>query len=1142
MKNTKLEFKTRWKSRFLFRSNAEKSRNVMRTVKAIDFLLLFCFYIVATGSISAQSVRLSLNIKDKPITRVLDEIEKQTQYRFYYNNKIVNTEQTVSVVSNNEDALDVLDKVLSPSNIGYEIKGNDIILTKGRNEDKVSTQPASKIIITGNVSDVKGNPMSGVTILIKGASGGTISDNFGNYSIKVPANSSTLTYKYLGYILQGELVGGRKVINITMQEDEGQLDEVVVVGYGTQKKESVIGAITTLSPKALQINQSASLSNALSGQIAGIIGVQRSGEPGYDASDFWIRGINTFGANSHPLVIVDGIERDLNSLSAEEIESFSVLKDATATAIYGVRGANGAIVINTKRGTKGKPRVSLKGETGISAPTQLPDYVDGAKYMEVVNAARALSNRTDYYSQDLIDKTRAHTDLDLYPDVNWIKLVTNDYATNSRVSMDVNGGSDNLRYRFIFGMFNETGIIKTDPTVNFDSQIKLAQYNVRSNVDMDLTPSTLFSISIGGYIINKNQPGSRGADILDWSMTTPPIVHPAQYSTGQFPKLPNRMNPWAMATQSGYVKNYDNSIQSVVSLEQDFGKLWEPLKGFKIKTIVSFDAYSWHQVARTKSPSFYIATGRDENGKLLLSLVDPGSEFLGFGKNSGGNRNMYFEVPITYDRTIAKDHHVSGLLLYNMKNYINADAGTAIDAFPYRQQGIAGRVTYDYKTKYFTEFNFGYNGSENFKKGYRFGFFPSVAAGWLVTNEDFMDPLKGTLDKLKVRGSYGKVGNDQITNSRRFGYLTTINNVKGYTFGTNLQDGYSGLSEGEFGIDNLTWETAFKSNLGVDVGLFHGFNMQIDAFRELRDKIFMQRKTIPETAGYQNMPYANFGKVLNQGFDASFDFNKQINKNWFLSFMGNITHAVNKIKEYDEPKSVVGTNTSRTNQGIYQNYGLVAERLFTEADFTDAEAGTLAPGTPIQTFSIVKPGDIKYKDVNGDGKIDTYDACPIGKPSVPETVFGFGFSAKYKNVDFGALFQGMTNVNFIISGSSWIPGSGDGSIGNILTNCDDRWTPENQSQNVFYPRLSANESENNDKASTWWLKDGSYLRLKNIELGYSIDRKDRKLPFKNVRFYLRGSNILTFSSFKLWDPELAGTGYRSYPASKVLSLGVDINL
>ncbi|MBQ7811133.1 MAG: TonB-dependent receptor [Bacteroidales bacterium] len=1011
------------------------------------------------------------------------------------------------------------------------------------NNSAAETAAPEKVKVSGQVVDEAGIPVIGIAVISSDGTTGTITTETGHFYLTVPADD-VLTVTGIGYQDEKVSIAGKTELLIIVKTDS-VLEEAVLVGFGTQRKESVIGAIASIAPETLQSNQTANISNALAGQIPGIIAVQRSGEPGYDASDFWIRGINTFGASSNPLVIIDGVERSLDQLSPEEIESFSVLKDASATAIYGVRGANGAIVIKTKRGSVGKAKVNVKADFGVTAPIRMAEYVDGAKHMEVVNAAAALSGLPyQPYSDERIEKTRSGVDTDLYPSVDWLDAVTNDFATTSRISADISGGTELLRYRFILGVYNEAGIIATDPNATFDSKLKLTKYNVRSNIDLNVTKSTLFTFSIGGYMQDRHAPGSDVNSILSAAIEIPPIVHPTIYSNGQFPKQNHRMNPYVMATQTGYKNNYKSQLQSVATIDQDFGMLWDPLEGLHLKVTFSFDVYQDYWAQRTRNPSYYIASSRDENGELITTLVSEGDEFLGFSKSYGGNRSTYFEVPLSYSHKFGK-HNVDALLLWNMRSYVNQDASAAIYSFPYRNSGLAGRAAYDYDSRYFAEFNFGYNGSENFAKGYRYGFFPSGALGWMISNESFMQDIKHIVNQLRLRGSYGLSGNDKISDSRRFGYLTTINgNSGGHSFGYNNAMYYTGVMEDQFGIPDLTWETATKTNIGIDLGLFKSLNLTVDYFTELRSNIFMQRKTIPETAGYQNAPYANYGKVFNSGIDASLTFNRQLGKHTYLSIMGNFTYAHNEILEYDESAGLKNTTRAHTGYSIKQNYGLVADGLYTEEDFLDPVKYVLKPGLAQSSWGTVKPGDIKYRDLNNDGILNDEDITAIGGTSDPEIIYGFGFSFNHKGFDISALFQGMAKVNFIIGGNSYyIPGSGSGSIANILANCDDRWTPENPSQDVFYPRLSYGISEHNTRASTWWLKDGSFLRLKNFEMGYTFlkDRNQTNKVLSHIRLFVRGTNLFTLSSFKLWDPELGGSGWCQYPISRMLSIGLDVS-
>ncbi len=1003
----------------------------------------------------------------------------------------------------------------------------------------VSAQESLKI--TGKVIDNIGEPLIGVTIVEKGTNNATITDVNGNFSLyNVASDSSIIRFTYIGFLAFESRIPHDRIISATLMPDNMGLEEVVIVGYGSQKKESVVGAISSIKPKTLESGQTRSITNNLAGQIAGVIAVQRSGEPGYDNSDFWIRGINTFGTNSTPLVLVDGIERSLSNIMPEEIESFSILKDASATAIYGVRGANGVILIETKKGKEGKPSISVKTNFGITNPTKLPEFVDGAKYMEIVNEARELSGLQASFTDEAIENTRTGVDPDLYPDVDWLNELTKSNAKNSKVSVDINGGSDRLRYSLVVGYYGEEGITIDDPGTNYNSEIKLKRYNVRSNVDLDLTSSTVVNVGIGGYVMDRNAPGTGIDEIMDRIFEATPIMHPKIYSNGQIPKYGDRRNPWALMTQTGYSTQYQSSFQSNVSVTQDMGKIISGLKGLKLKGMFSYDFWNWNNVDRTKSPTYYWASGRDDNGDLITSIVSEGQEFLDFSKSAGGNKTSYLEFQANYKRRF-NSHTLEGLFLFNRREYVNGDATSAIMSIPYRNQGIAGRVSYNYADRYFTEFNFGYNGSENFKKGKRYGFFPSVALGWMISNENFMQGAQDVLSELKIRGSLGTVGNDNISDTRRFGYLATISEVTGYNFGYLGQYYSTGYQEGDFGVDNLTWESATKANIGLELGLFSSISIQADYFKEWREDIFMQRETIPETAGYSEAPYANYGKVENHGFEVSLEYNKAITDDLFLTLKGNYTFARNKITECDEAESLKNTTRAETGHPLNQHFGLIAEGLFTPDDF-DSE-GNLVDGIPVHSFGTVQAGDIRYADINNDGTVDSYDQKAIGAPWTPEIVYGFAFNLRYKNLDLGALFQGVDNMTNMLTGETLLPASGGGAKGGIYANVDNRWSADDPyNGDVFWPRLAITKSENNSQVSTWWLKNSSYLRLKNLEVGYTLPKAWQKACYmRHARVFFRGTNLFTIADFDMWDPELGSSNGLSYPTQKVYSCGLEVS-
>lgn len=995
---------------------------------------------------------------------------------------------------------------------------------------------AQKITVRGTVTDENG-PIIGATVVEKGnETNGVNTDIDGKYTLSVPA-SAELVFESIGYKSQTIKVGSKTTINVKLEEDNQRLDDVVVTAYGTQKKASIVGAIQTVEPGNLEVGTSSRLSNNLAGQIAGVIAYKPSGEPGYDQSSFWIRGISSYTGTTTPLVLVDGIERTLDDLDVEQIESFSVLKDASASAMYGVRGANGVIVITTKRGKVGKPTVSVRVEQSLQAPTKLPKFASAAEDMELQNLLFAEANEGAYtWSPELIERTRNGYDPDLYPDVNWLETVTRGMADNTRATVNVNGGSERVRYSLVATYFREKGIMAVDDSLPFDTGTKLNKFTVRSNVDVNITKTTVLGISIGGYMQHLRKSAASTTDVFNWAFETPSYVHPPIYSDGDIPVRPGRVNPWAAATQSGYTRENSFKIESLVSLDQRLDMITE---GLSLNAKFSFDNYQNKYSNRTKGVRYYdVAVARDEYGNLIKNMTSAGDEFLGHSAGGGfGNNRTYLEASIHYNRLLGEKHNVDALFLYMQDGY---DSG---DVQPYRHQGISGRLSYNFDNRYVAEFNFGYNGSENFLKGHRYGFFPSGAIGWIISEEPWMAGVKNVLSTLKLRASLGLAGNDSI-GGRRFAYMTTINTQNGgYAWGHQSSRYYrDGVTEGHTGISDLTWETVRKANVGLEIGLWNELNVQVDFFDEYRSDIFIQRSnTIPTQIGFMTTPYANYGIVDNKGFEASLTWNHRFNKDFQMQLRGTASYAKNWIRERDEAESLKGTYRSATNRSVNEHTGYIALRLYEDSDFINGE---LDPSLPLPALGLnVQPGDIMYADLNGDDIINDLDITYLGRTSAPRFVYGFGGNFVFKNVDFGFFFQGVADAYKILGGNSYfLPGSGGGIFGNVYANYNDRWTPENPSQDVFWPRLHYGSTSHSSVSSTWWLKNMSFLRLKNIELGYSLPKAwTDKMHLKGLRVFVSGNDLVTFSGFKLWDPELDTRTGLKYPTMKSVQFGIDLN-
>lgn len=1046
-----------------------------------------------------------------------------------------------------------LSLLLSPSTL-FALPENGI----GRSETVTTILQQQKQTITGTILTGDTNePAIGATVYLRNSTTGTVTDVNGKYSITVEGIGGVLEFSYIGYKKQEVAVTGQKTIDIVLQPDTEVLEEVVVVGYGSQKKESVVGAISTLDVTKLTVPGS-SISNALAGQLSGIVAMSRSGEPGKNsAADFYIRGVSSFKGTSTPLVLVDGIERDLDLVDTDDIASFSILKDASASAVYGVRGANGVILITTKKGAVGKPQVNVRTEFGFTQPTKRPQMLGSAEWAELYNEAYG----SQYYSPEDIEKYRTNADPDLYPNVDWFDALFDDMAANQRVNLNITGGSDIVKYYVSGAFYNESSIYKNAGNIyGYNPSIRYNKFNFRANVDLNLTKSTVVNFNLANIYEKSFGPGYGDTDADIWSYTfmTSPNAFPVQYSDGKLsgPSSDSGNNPWNMLAHSGYREQFWNSAQSLIGVTQDIGELWKPLKGLTANIKFSWDAWNTTLQRRSKIESFYHARGRAEDGSLIYDRNDEGiwipvhtgDENLSFLIGRSGTMTRYLEGSLTYNRVFNEIHRVGALLLYNQKIHTNTQAGSGDDALPYKNQGLAARATYAFKDTYFAEVNLGYNGSENFARGHRFGFFPAVAVGWMMSNEKWFQPATKVIDMLKLKASYGKVGNDDIGGQRRWVYESTIVNSGSWNYGSDGNQGGTGIRIGEIENLNASWEEALKINAGIEFSLFNKIRVQADYFREERSGIFLQRAGLPAIVGVSTIPYVNIGKTLNQGFDATVEYTHQVNKDLMLTARGNFTFNRNELLNNDEPdweykyQNRIGKPFG--SGGSLQPFGLVAIGLFESQEEID--------NSPVQNFGEYRVGDIKYQDINGDGQIDSQDQIAIGYTNLPEITYGFGGTAQYKNWDFNIFFQGVARTSFFLNGSSIRTPFSSGNMERAAINEDiygNVWmstnTPE-QNANVTYPRLSMGSggagASNNSQASTWWLRDGSFLRLKSVEIGYSLPKSLLQKSFiKSLRFYAAGNNLLQFSPFKLWDPEKGSTDGSGYPLNRMFSIGFNAN-
>lgn len=994
---------------------------------------------------------------------------------------------------------------------------------------------AAKIRVSGTVKDELGGVIIGVTVRVPGTTIGTVTNPEGFYSIEVEP-TDTLEFSFVGYETQKLSVRNRMDLNVVLEAKEGGLNEVVVVGFGAQKKVSLVGAQSTVRPQELKL-PARSLMNALGGRLAGIVSVQRSGEPGYDGADIYIRGISTFSSSPQgPLIIVDGVpDRSITDIDPEDIESFTILKDASATAVYGTRGANGVIIVNTKTGRAGKPQINAELTQAITRFTQLPDYVDAPTFMRLYNEGLEARGRTPTYSEEQIQKHITGEDPDLYPNVDWFKEIFNEWGLNRKAGLNVRGGSDFATYYISANYYSETGMMKRDKQQSYNSNIKLDRFTFSTNVDASMTKTTKIELGVNGFIINSNYPGIGTGDLFNLASQVPPHIIPPQYSNGQWPKIPSGgfHSPYRNLTQNGYATEYRNSIRTNLRVRQNLDFV---VKGLSLTSMFAFDSYSWNNLNRKRSVQTYIAEGRNPDGTLDTRLVEAGSDVLGYEGSRGGNRRFYTETALNYANGFGK-HDVSGLLLFNQSDYINGDASDLVSSIPFRIRGLSGRATYGYDNRYFTELNFGYNGSENFTPKRRYGFFPSFGAGWVVSNEQFFASLREAIPHLKFRYTFGISGNSNTGD--RFLFMTRINSgTGGYQFGIpgSTQNYDSGFEEGQVGSD-VTWETAERQNLGFEIKLFKNkFSLIADVFKEYRTGILLRQNDMPYASGFTsgNIPYGNVGITRNKGIDLTLEYNHSFAEDYYIGFRGNFTYNKNEnVSDGLPPWQYPWLN--RTGHPISQRFGYVAEGLF--QDSADIQRSPTQAGD-------VRPGDIKYKDLNGDGMINSFDQQAIGYGSIPRILYGINLSAGIGRFDLFMFWQGAAMVDFMYSsGHSTEPFFEGPTIGNLYTNATDRWTPENPDPNPFYPRLSTrSDVTTNYYTSTWWMKRADYIRLKELQLGYNFGlRSLKRFGVKNMRMYVQATNLLTFSPWKIWDPELGdGRGTR-YPQLSVFNLGLRVN-
>ena len=1003
-------------------------------------------------------------------------------------------------------------------------------------------QKKTEYTVSGTVTDGK-DPLPGVFIsILDKPGGGTVTNIDGKFEIKAEQGDK-LIFSYVGFQKQQYVVIGDKQDLEIKLVTNNKIDEVVVTALGTQRKISTLAAVTSIDAKDLQ-RPTTSVSNLLGGRVAGVITSLASGEPGKNISDFWIRGIGTFGANASALVLIDGLEGNINDIDPADIESFSVLKDASATAVYGVRGANGVVLINTKRGVSDKIQITGRASVTLNRLRRMPKYVGSYDYAKLVNEALEVRGGTPLYDNTSLEIIKNHLDTDIYPDVNWQDEVVKKTSWNKNFYVSARGGANVAQYFISLGANLEDAAYKVDKNSPYASNVGYNRYTYRTNLDLKLTPTTKVYFGTDGTLTVKNDPGISNTDYI-WSAQSylTPLRLPTIYSNGQYPAVgPNAgTSPYVAINRMGRrsSQNFDSKVTLAVEQKLDF-----ITKGLSVKAQGAYDISSYYSESRLIQPALYQAVGRDTKG-ALVTILRVADQNASFDKYTNQYRKYHFESTLNYERVFAQDHRVSGLLYYYMSDAKNAEnARSNMSSIPYRYQGISSRLTYGYQDTYMVDLNFGYTGSENFQPGRRFGFFPSLAVGWIPTNYKFVKNTFPFLDFLKLRASYGTVGNDQITN-KRFPYLTVVKRYSNIPFGSSQVET---IQEDYIGADNLVWEKAKKFDLGIEGRLFKDqLEFVVDFFHDTRDNIFQQRFQIPEYVGLISNPFSNVGKMVSFGADGNITYKHRINNDMDFVLRGNFTYSKNDVKHWEEeaPRYPY-QEVSGYPFGVQR--GLKAIGLF--KDKKDIET------SPVQTFGSYEPGDIKYRDVNGDGLINSDDRIPLDYSNMPLLMYGFGGEFRYKNFTVGVLFKGRGKTIVNLNGYGYIPFYGQ-EYGNVLTQVADpsnRWIPKDyalahgidpsmaENPNAKYPKLTYGRSANNTQASDFWYADAWYFRLQEVTLNYTLRTNFlRKIGVSGIDFQLIGENLLIWDDIKIFDPEQAGRRGNVYPIPSTYTLQLYIH-
>lgn len=1105
----------------------------MRLIICISILFFFSF------RCHAQEMLFSVNMKNVTVGEVFDRVSRKIGMDFFYNNEKIDAYKRVDVKMKN-GGLPELFQYLFPGFVTkYEVV-NDCILI-------VEMSPRQKHIVSvikGMVVDEHGYLLSDVNIRLGGAAegSGTVSDAGGRFTLEVAdARDKQLEFSYIGFEKKIHLLKGHNEnLTIVLKQEITELNACVVTGYGEQTKISVVGAVSDVHIDDMDMPDG-SVSNFLGGRVAGIIALTRSGEPGNDFSEFWIRGISTFGANQKALVLIDGVEGDMNELEPEEIDRFTVLKDASSTALYGVRGANGVILIQTKRGKAGPTKVSVSSSVTWSHSPFMPRYLNGTDYTLLANEASRVRGGRELYSPVELELITQKLDPDFYPDVDWQKEVLKSHTWNRQHGMSVSGGGRGVRFFLNCGLTNKSALYNTRPFNDYDPNVNWKRYAIRANLDFSLAPGSSLSLSVNTVFTKQKKPGYQHREAIWESISNMnPIAVPLRYSDGSLPGLgvnEYETSPFVLLNYTGFSEEKSNNYRVDLGFEQQI-HLGE--NEFVFHAFASLKSNTTNYHYRLKHPETFKAEERDADGMLKKKLLHKAQNF-NYSAAEQDNRFYYASVDLKYNRTFNACHQVNALVHYymqeNQRSYENLEYKPE-DLLPERYQAIAGRLMYSLHNTYFAEFNFGYTGSENLPPKEQFNFFPSFGMGWILTGDHSLLIPNRWLHFLKLRASFGRVGNDRILD-QRFPYLDRLafENVP-----SNW--GQNGITETFIGAKNSKWEVAEKLNLGVDFQLCDGMvKGSVDLFRNWMKGIFQKRISMPLEVGTPSYPYVNVGQMYSQGVDAEIKFYKLLASRFSFAATGSLTFTENHVVHWEEMSNSLNYQ-EQSNYPYRVNRGLISLGLF--CDSLDILS------SPKQNFGEVRPGDIKYKDINGDGRIDLKDRMPLKNSDIPQMMYGISGELKYKNWVLGLFFVGAAKVSTFNGGEGVYPFA-KREKGNVLSKVkNERWTPAwysgssaTENPNARFPRLTYGESANNNLSSTFWLNNASYFRLKMIELGYCFENITiRGVRINDIKINFFGENLFLWSKQKKWgwDPEQLSSNGSVYPIQRKFSLRVEITL